>query len=209
MRGFVKLFYSPNASSLGIHVLLEEIGKPFELMKVDFATGAQYKPPYRLLNPKTKVPALICDDGALITEWPAIAWYLAKSNPEINLLPQSILGEVRVLELLDYMIATVHMRGFTRIFRPGNFTPTNSDEAAVQQTGRDTVQTGLKLLADILGTKAYLLGDYSIADAALFFLEHWAVKRVGMMIPQVVFGHFERMQARPAVQRALASEGLM
>lgn len=204
----MKLFYSPNASSLGIHVLLEEIGKPFELMKVDFTTGAQYKPPYILLNPKAKVPALIGEDGTLITEWPAIAWYLAKSNPAANLLPQSILGEVRVLELLDYMISTVHMRGFTRIFRPGNFTPTNSDEAAVQQTGRDTVQTGLKLLADLLGTKAYLLGDYSIADAAVFFLEFWAVKRVGLVLPQAISGHFELMQARPAVRRALASEGL-
>ena len=39
----MKLFYSPNACSLGIHVILEEIGKPFELMKVDLASGAQYK----------------------------------------------------------------------------------------------------------------------------------------------------------------------
>ncbi len=204
----MKFFYSPNACSLGIHVLLEEIGKPFELMRVEFASGAQYKEPFISLNPKSKVPALLRADGTLVTEWPAIAWYLAKSNPEANLLPQSIEGEIRVLELLDYMIATVHMRGFTRIFRPGNFTPTKADEAAVQQTGRDTVQAGFKLLAEALGAKAYLLGDYSIADAALFFLEHWAVKRAKLSIPPVISGHFERMLARPAVQRALAAEGL-
>jgi glutathione S-transferase len=204
----MKFFYSPNTCSLGIHVLLEEIGKPFELMKVEFSSGAQYKEPFITLNPKSKVPALMRADGTLVTEWPAIAWYLAKSNPEANLLPQSIEGEVRVLELLDYMVATVHMRGFTRIFRPGNFTPTNADEAAVQQTGRDTVQAGFKLLAEALGAKAYLLGDYSIADAALFFLEHWAVKRVKLSIPRTISEHFERMLARPAVQRALATEGL-
>lgn len=204
----MKFFYSPNACSLGIHVLLEEIGKPFELMKVDFSTGAQYKDPYVSLNPKSKVPALLRDDGTLVTEWPAIAWYLAKSNPEAHLLPSSIDGEARVLELLDYMIATVHMRGFTRIFRPGNFTPTTADEPAVQQTGRDMVETGLKLMAQALGSKAYLLGDYSIADAALFFLEHWAVNRVKLPVPQVIAGHMERMRARPAVQRALATEGL-
>ncbi len=204
----MKLFYSPNACSLGIHVLLEEIGKPVELMKVDFASGAQYKEPYISLNPKSKVPALLCDDGTLVTEFPAIAWYLAKSNPEAHLLPQSIEGEVRVLELLDYMIATVHMRGFSRIFRPGLFTPTNADEPAVQQTGRDMVETGLKLMAQALGAKAYLLGDYSIADVALFFLEHWAVTRAKLPVPQAIAGHLERMRARPAVQRAMAAEGL-
>ncbi len=204
----MKLFHSPNSCSLGIHVLLEEIGKPYELMKVDFAAGAQYKEPYISLNPKSKVPALLREDGTLVTEWPAIAWYLAKTNPEAHLLPQNIDGEVRALELLDYMIATVHMRGFTRIFRPGLFTPTNSDEPAVQQTGRDIVLTGLKLLAQILGAKAYLLGDYSIADAALFFLEHWAATRANIPLPPAIAGHLERMRARPAVQRALAAEGL-
>jgi glutathione S-transferase len=205
----MKLFYSPNASSIGIHILLEEIGKPFELVKVDFSTGAQYKEAYTSVNPKSKVPALICEDGALIiTEWPAIAWYLAKASPEAHLLPQSILGEARALELLDYMIATVHMRGFSRIFRPENFTPTNADEAAVKQTGRDMVLTGLKLLAQKLGAKAYLLGDYSITDAALFFLEYWAVNRAKLAIPQTLADHLERMLARPAVRRTLIAEGL-
>lgn len=204
----MKFFHMPNSCSLGIHVLLEEVGKPYELMKVDFASGAQHKEPYISLNPKSKVPALLLDDGTLVTEWPAIAWHLAKTNPETKLLPGNIAGEVRVLELLDYMIATVHMRGFTRIFRAAQFTPTPADEPAIQQTGKDVVGAGLKLLAQALGEKAYLLGDYSIADAALFFLEHWAVTRAGLPVPAPIMAHLERMRARPAVQRALAEEGL-
>lgn len=204
----MKLFHMPNACSLGIHVLMEEIGKPYELVKVDFADGAQYKEPFVSLNPKSKVPALGLDNGRLITEWPAIAWYLAKTNPQAQLVPTGIEGEVRVLELLDYMIATVHMRGFTRIFRPAQFTPTSADEPAVQQTGRDIVATGLKLLAQTLGEKPYLLGDYSIADAALFFLEHWAVTRAQLPVPASIQAHLERMHGRPAVQRALSSENL-
>lgn len=204
----MKFFHMPNSCSLGIHVLLEEIGKPYELMKVDFASGAQYKEPYIALNPKSKVPALLLDDGTLVTELPAIAWCLAKTNPEAKLLPNNIAGEVRVLELLDYMIATVHMRGFTRIFRPAQFTPTSADEPAVQQTGKDIVGAGMRLLAKTLGEKAYLLGDYSITDAALFFLEHWAVTRAGLSVPAPIMAHLERMRARPAVQRALAEEGL-
>lgn len=204
----MKLFHMPNSCSLGIHVLMEEIGKPYELVKVDFTTGAQHKEPFVSLNPKSKVPALGLDNGMLITEWPAIAWHLAKTNPEAKLLPTSIAGEVRTIELLDYMIATVHMRGFTRIFRPAQFTPTAADEPAIQQTGKDVIQAGFKWLAGALDQKPYIQGDYSIADAALFFLEHWAVTRAELPIPASIRAHLERMRARPAVQRALVNEGL-
>lgn len=204
----MRLFHMPNSCSLGIHVLMEEIGQPYEPVKVDFADGAQHKEPFVSLNPKSKVPALGLDNGQLITEWPAIAWYLAKTYPQAQLLPTGVEGEVRVLELLDYMIATVHMRGFTRIFRPAQFTPTPADEPAVQQTGKDIASTGFKLLARTLGDQPYLLGDYSIADAALFFLEHWAVTRAHLPVPPAIQAHLERMRGRPAVQRALVSEGL-
>lgn len=203
----MKLFYAPGTCSLGIHILLEEIGKPFELVKLDLASGAQYKHDYTVINQKSKVPALVRDDGSLLTEWPAIAWYLAKTHPEIGLLPDNLEGEVRVLELVDYMVATLHMRGFSRIFRPSAFTPTKADEPAVVQTGRDIFITGLKLLNHTLGAKAYLLGDYSIADAALFFLEIWAVG-ANITLPANLAAHYERMRTRSAVQRAMASEGL-
>jgi glutathione S-transferase len=204
----MKLFYSPNSCAIAIHIILEEIGKPFALELINLRAGDQYKQPYVSLNPKSKVPALLRDDGSLLTELPAIAWYLARSNPAAGLLPEGIEGEARLLELVDYMVATVHMRGFTRIFRPGNFTPTNADEPAVQQTGRDMVKTGLQLLGQALDAKAYLLGDYSIADAVLFYLADWATRREPLPVPENVAGHLTRMRARPAVQRALAAEGL-
>lgn len=205
----MKLFYSPNSCALAIHIILEEIGKPYGLELVDLGTGAQYKPPYVTLNPKSKVPALLRDDGSLLTELPAIAWYLARTNQEAKLLPDTVEGEVRLLELVDYMVATVHMRGFTRIFRPAAFTPTTADEPAIQSTGRDMVKAGLQLLSQPLGAKAWLLGDYSIADIVLFYLENWAINRAKLPVPDNIAAHCARMRARPAVQRALAAEGLV
>ncbi len=204
----MKLFYSPNSCAIAIHIILEEIGKPYEAELVDLRSGAQYKPPYVTLNPKAKVPALLRDDGTLLTELPAIAWYLARANAEARLLPGSIEGEARLLELVEYMVATVHMRGFTRIFRPAAFTPTTADEPAIQTTGRDMVRSGLKLLSEALGARAWLLGDYSIADTVLFYLENWATRRETMSVPDNIAAHCARMRARPAVQRALAAEGL-
>jgi glutathione S-transferase len=204
----MKLYYSPNACSLGIHFLLEEIDKPFELSKVDFTQGAQYKPPFVDINPKSKVPALARDDGTLVTEFPAIAFYLAKANPENNLLPADIDGEVKALEILDYLIATVHMRGFTRIFRPGNFAPSPGDEEKVKEAGRNFITQGFKLLEPELGTKDFILGEFSIVEGALFFLEYWARHRAGIPLPPAFDAHLDRLLARPAAQRALASEGL-
>ncbi len=83
----MKLFYAPGACSLGIHVLLEEIGKPYETAVVKFAEGAQYKPDFTAINPKSKVPTLVRDDGSVLTEFPAIAYWLARTNPQAKLLP--------------------------------------------------------------------------------------------------------------------------
>jgi len=204
----MKLYYMDNACSLGIHMLLNEIGKPFALEKVDFYQRAQYQPEFVAMNPKSKVPVLQYDDGGVLTEFPAIAYYLARANPEAKLLPPDIEGEARALELLDYLIATVHMRGFTRVFRPEAFSPTPEDKEKVQQAGRDVVRAGFEMLSPVLGEKDYILGDFSIVEGALFFLEHWAIKRDKIRLPENFQAHFERLLARPAVQRTLAAEGL-
>jgi glutathione S-transferase len=204
----MKLFYSPNACSLGIHMLLEEIGKPFELVKVDFGDAAQYKSPFVDLNPKSKVPALLRDDGGLVTEFPAIAFYLGLTNPEKNLLPKDADGQTKALELLDYMIATMHMRGYTRIFRPGNFAPSLADEDKVKAAGRDFVTKGFAILEPEMAGKDFLLDSFSIVDAALFFLTYWARHRANIPMPPAFDAYLDRMLARPAAQRALATEGL-
>ena len=78
----MKLMYSPGACSIGIHVLLEEIGKPYEAQLVNLREGAQFKPEFTAVNPKSKVPTVVRDDGSVLTEYPAIAYWLARTNPD-------------------------------------------------------------------------------------------------------------------------------
>jgi glutathione S-transferase len=59
-----------------------------------------------------------------------------------------------------------------------------------------------------MGEEWVLPDGYSIADAALFFVEYWAVKRSGMTLPPKLDAHYKAMLARPAVQRALTQEGM-
>ena len=205
----MKLYFSPGACSIGIHVLLEEIGKPFDREKVSLAAGEQKSPAYLALNPKGKVPLLVRDDGSTLTEFPSIALWLALTNPEKELLPADPEGQARAFEALDYIVATVHMQGFSRMFRPGNFTPNEADQEAVKARGREIFAAGLDLMAEGLGDgRAYLLGDaFSIADAALFYVELWAIRQK-VDLPPACAAHFERMKARPAVGRVFEAEGL-
>lgn len=204
----MKLFYAPNSCAMAIHLILEEIGKPYELAFVNFAEAAQYKPEFLAISPKSKVPALQRDDGTILTELPAIAWYLARLSPEANLIPAGIEGEARTLELLDYITATIHMRGYTRLYRPATFTPSPADEPKVLERGREMVSQGLDILEPVLGEQKYLLGSFSIADAAMFYIVYWAVTRSAIPLSPTWEAYYNRLMARPATLRMLAAEGL-
>ncbi len=201
------LYYSPGACSIGIHVLMEEIGKPYTLHKVSLKDGEQYKPEFLAINPKAKVPTLVRDDGSVLTEFPAIATWLALTNRDKKLLPDDPEVMARTLEALDYVVSTVHMQGFSRIFRPGNFAPNEADHDAVKAKGREIFEKGLSVMNKALEGRDYVVGSFSIADAALFYVEFWGAERLGMTLPANCAAHYARLKERPAVQKALRDEG--
>ena len=204
----MKLYYSPGACSIGIHVLLEEIGAPYDAVMVKLREGAQFKPEFTAVNPKAKVPTLERDDGSVLTEYPAIAFWLAARHPTSGLMPVGMEAQARALELTDFCVATLHMQGFSRMFRPVNFAPSESDHEAVKARGAEIFSKGLAVMDKALDGKEYLVGDYSFADSALFYVCFWWNARLGKELPANVAAHFARMKARPAVQRTLAAEGL-
>jgi glutathione S-transferase len=203
----MKLFYAPGACSIGIHILLEDIGKPYDLERVNLQQGEQYKPDFTAVNPKSKVPTLVRDDGTVMTEFPAIAYWLARTNPFAALLPDDVDLQAKALELTDYAVATIHMQGFGRQFRASNFTPNPADEDAVKARGREIATKGFALIDAALDGQDYAAGAYSIADTAIFYVEAWA-KRVSLPLPPNCAAHLERMLTRPAVQRVMQQEGL-
>jgi len=201
------LYYSPGTCAIGIHLLLEEIGEPYGLEKVDFRSRAQYEPPYLAINPKSKVPALRRSDGSVLTEFPAIAMYLALSHPEKHLVPPDIEGQVRALEAMDYVVASLHP-AWRMFWHPGNFATNESEHAALKERGKEAVLNGLRLLDKQLTGTEFLLGAFSIADAALYFAEYWVAARGNSALPDHCAAHYARMTARPSVQNMLRQEGL-
>jgi glutathione S-transferase len=203
----MKLYFAPGTCALGIHILLEEIGKPYELAPVDFRNRAQYEAEFMAVNPKSKVPVLMRDDGSVLTEYPAIATYLALTNPQAKLLPVDVEKHVRVLEMVDYCVASLHMQAFVRFWRPETMAPSESDHPALKARGKQMFDKGLSIVDKVLDGKDYVVGDFSIADPTLFFIEWWGVERMKTELPPNVAAHYKRMLARPSVQSALKQQG--
>ena len=202
----LKFFMTPGSCTTGIHILLEELDLLFEVRLVNLLAGDHQTPAFCALNPKSTIPLLVTDDGWAISEFQAIAWWLARSYPKAGLLPASLDGEVRVLEVMDYAVGTLHMQGFARIFTSEKFSPTAAEQAAVQQQGRAIIEEGFAVIDALLADRVYVVDQFSIADAALFYPEFWAVHS-NIALPPRCAAHYRTMLTRPAVRRVLLEEG--
>lgn len=202
----MKFYMTPGSCSTGIHILLEELELLFEVYIVNLPAGDQYKPEYVAINPKATIPTLVRDDGKPLTEFQAIAYWLARSYPKAQLLPGDPDGDALVMETMDYVVGTLHMQGFTRIFTTDNYIFNEPDSVRVKAQGEVLVKKGLALLDKVIANKEYVAGNFSIADAALFYVEFWADK-LKMKLPDNCRAHYQRMLTRPAVRRVLMEEG--
>ena len=197
---------TPGSCSTGIHILLEELELLFEVSIVNLLAGDQYKSDYLGINPKGSIPTLVSSEGKVITEFSAIAWWLARNYPKAKLLPERFEDEVSVLEAMNYAVSTVHMQGFTRIFTPENYLFNTEDEQRVKAQGEVIVKKGFAVMEKTLQNNPYLVKHFSIADTALFYCEFWA-NRTGIELPPACQQHFERMLQRRAVKQVLIEEG--
>ncbi len=203
----LKLFYAQNTCALASHIALEGSGAPFETVRVDFRSNEQRKPDYLAVNPKGRVPALVTERGVL-TETPAILAYVAQSFPAARLAPLDDPFEfARVQAFNSYLCSTVHvahahrMRGYRWADDPAAI-------AEMQRKVPTTVGDCFELIETTMLRGPWVMGDaYTICDPYLFTLTQWLdgdgvdVNRFAKVVALQ-----QRMNERPAVQRALAAQ---
>ncbi len=200
------LCYAKMTCSIGIHVLLEEVGIPYDLKMVDFSKKEQKTPDYLAMNPKGKVPALIRDDGSVLTEYAAIATWLAMTHPEKKLLPTDPEGIARTLEALDFAVGTLHMLSWRMWRRPDVYVENPDEHDGVKERGKAAMLAAFDVVDKQLAGNEYYTGEFSIADTALYYTEFWAAGFAKWPLPPNVQAHFERMKERPSVQASLKHE---
>jgi len=201
----MKLYTMSGACSLAANIALREAGIPFELVKVSHRThktsdGVDLNE----INPKGYVPALVLDNGELLTENAALLQYIADLNPEARLAPPAgTLERYRMSEWLAYLNSEIH-KSFSPLFAP------NASED-MKQYARANLTKRVGWLAQQLGSKPYLLGEqFTVADAYLFVTLSWS-GHVGLdLSPWPNLQAFqERVAARPSVIAAMSAEGLL
>ncbi|MDB6062724.1 MAG: Glutathione S-transferase [Verrucomicrobiaceae bacterium] len=201
----MKLFYSTAACSLSPHIVLREAGVKFDLELVDLATHKTANGvDYTTINPKGYVPALLLDNGELLTEGPAIVQYIADQNPQTKLAPAAGTFErVRLQEMLNFISTELHKQ-FPPLFNP---TSTEEDRAAAVEK----VQSRLSLLDKQLGDgRSYLFGEqFSVADAYLFVIVNWTFfLKVSISNFPNIGAFYQRVAQRDKVKEALRAEGI-
>jgi glutathione S-transferase len=195
----MKLYYAPGACSLADHVALAESGLSYDLARVDLrAKQVEGEGDYTAVNPKGYVPALKLDDGTVITENIAILSYLAERLG--TMMPPSGISHIRALELLAYISTEVH-KNFKPFFNP------NSSDLEKEEAGKILAKR-FGYLSEVLGEQDYLMGEeLSAPDCYALVTLRWAAKNE-IDLPANLAAYRTRLHARPAVQRALAEEGL-
>lgn len=198
----MKLYFSPGACSLSPHIVLRELGLPFDLIKVDMMSkktsdGADFK----TINPKGYVPALQTDDGQVLTEGPAIVQYLADRKPDAKLAPANGTFErYRLQEWLNFISTEIH-KSFSPLFNASM-----PDAAKEIYIGKLKQRFGD--IETVLSKQDFLTGSqFTVADAYLFTVLRWShAFKIDLNQWPGIAKFFARVEARPAVKAALDAE---
>lgn len=203
-----KLYSSPGSCSMAIHVLLNEIGAPFNIESTSIREGKTRTPEFLKINPRGQVPALEVD-GKVMLEGGAILTYLCEENNS-PLLPKNGWAKADALQWLMFCNATLHpaySRVFWLLWRVEEAIP---GREAIAQKGVEWIN---KLWQDVetqLQDRPYLCGnECTIGDILLTVIANWSENiPYAITIGPKTRALFSRVIARPSYQKALAAENV-
>lgn len=198
----MRLYYSPQVCSLVVHIVLRELGIPFDLEKFDFTTKASAEGhTLGQISPKDYVPILELDNGERITELSVIIRYLADQYPEKKLAPTyGTFERVRFEELLHFISTEFH-KGFAPFTMIPGMSPEGLEWAKNRLAGR------VEILRAQLGDRQFLFGDsFTIIDAYAF----WSLRAYSFLTKTKLDGtmkdYLARMTAWPTIHAAVDYE---
>ncbi|MBV4485135.1 glutathione transferase GstA [Pseudomonas sp. SWRI153] len=197
----MKLYFAPMTCSLSPHIVLRELGLPFELIRVNNQTKRTADGhDFRHINPKGYVAALLLDNGEVLTEAPAILQFLADQAPGNALAPSAGTWErVRLQEHLNFISSEIH--GASAPLFDAQIPET------VKTIFRQKLCKRLDYLSGALADQDYLMGSFGVADAYLFTVLSWLPTfNIDIADWPALDSYMQRIGARPAVLSAIAAE---
>jgi len=205
-----KLYYYPGNANLAPHMLLEEIGAPYELVLLDRAKNAHKAPEYMRLNPHGRIPTLV-DGDLVLYETAAICMHLADRHPEAKLAPE-LGSEARAhfYKWMVYLTNTVQSEMIV-YFYPDRWGGDGACAATVKRNAEAHLGSMFDVIEqNLVESGPYLLGQrFTAADLLLLMLARWSrgFERPARVRPRL--GRLlERLATRPAIKRAFAGEDI-
>lgn len=215
----IELYYYPSNASFAPHVVLHELGVPFQLRLVDRDKDEHKSPEFLKINPNGLLPALrdtrqAGQDDLVLFETAAILLHLADTHPDAGLMPALGTAErAQAYKWLMWLTNTLQPTVIAyyypdRFVAPGN----TAGSAEVKQQAQVRAAAQLDLLAAEFDRHGgpFLLGErFSVLDPFAFMLCRWTRNFTDPARSRPSLAAFlERMAQRPAMLRAIEAENL-
>jgi glutathione S-transferase len=209
----IELHHAPSTAAMAPHILLTEIGVPFELRPVDTAAQAHRTPAFLALNPNGRVPVLV-DGDLVLFESAAICLHLTDCHPQAGLAPLPGSNErAHFYKWLVWLTNTLQATLMVFFYPERWLTDGNHAGAAELKTCAEG-RTGA--LLDLLEAELqrhggpWLLGArYSAVDPYALMLCRWTRHFAHPARARAALGaYLQRVLDRPAVRQVFEREGL-
>jgi len=203
------LYGSPSTASLCVHWMLLDLGVPFELHMLDFASREQRSPDYLRLNPQGRVPTLIVD-GAPVTESAAILMLLAERHPEarFDVAPDAP-GRAAYLQTMVFLANSLLPSYRNWFYADEDGDPEGA--GAIRERARLQIEAAWERIdAELADGRAFLLGDRkTAADHLATMLARWSrnMPRAATSWTHVK-AYLDRMRQDPGLREVHRREGL-
>lgn len=196
----MKLYYTPAACSLAVHIVLHEAGFEFEKEAVDLKTKkTETGKDFTAISKKSATPYLILDNNEGLSEGVAINQYLADLKPESNLAPKpGSFERVRLNEWLSFISTELHKSFFP-------FFANLNDEAKAAY--REKLKKSFGFAAENI-KGPYVMGEhFTIADAYLYTIATWLkFAELDTNAWPKLAEFMKKVESRPKVKEVLEAE---
>lgn len=201
----MKLYYAPGACSMAPHIVALETGQKLDLIKVDIPNKrTEHGDDYWAINPKGYVPALVLENGAVITEVAVICQYLVDQRPQSGMITAAgSMERYHEMSTINFAATEVHKQ-IGALFNPA-LTP----EMRTIQIA--TISRRLNALEKMLAGRAHIMGErFTVADAYLFTVLSWTkIHQIDLTQWPNITQYLVRVGSRESVRQAMIEEGLI
>lgn len=203
----IKLFYAPGTCALAPHIVLEWIGEPYELEKVN-----PKDPDYLRINPLGQVPVMVDGNSGMMNEADALLKYLVHKYPDTNLGDDgSLQGAYELDRWLAFLTGDVHP-AFFPFFASQRYTTDSSESAqqSVKEASYQLIDRMYQHLDQHLADKTHIVGNRrTIADPYAFAMTRWSNKLPKPLSDYPNLNRFYQQLAQDnGVQQAMAKQGI-